>query len=196
MILIFYINIYNFKFFKIDIENFVELFLSFVTWMKDLSIPLWYPIEFKIHISFYYFLLQILQSSETCLIVSTSILIIYFRKILPKWLSFENFTYFKNYILRLYINFRISNRNFFWHILCISRLFNASDIKPRVDLFSTNIIPKRLIIIIFYILYCMVCIIVYLNTIIIKKKIYLFIFHFRLTFANIYIYISKSHILL
>lgn len=173
--------------------KFVELFLSFVTWMKDSSIPLSYPIEFKIHISLYYFLLQILQSSETCLNLTLFLLYIsWIRKILSKWLSFENFTYFKNYILRLYINFRISNRNFFWHILCISRLFNASDIKPRVDLFPTNIIPKRLIIIIFYILYCMVCIIVYLNTIIIKKKIYLFIFHFHSTFVNIYIF--QNHI--
>lgn len=58
-------------------------------------------------------------------------------------------------------------------------------IKIRVDLFSKKIILKRLIIIIFYILYG-------LNIIIInKKKIHLFIFLFRLTFA---IYILKSHL--
>lgn len=64
-------------------------------------------------------------------------------------------------------------------------------IKIRVDLFSKKIIPRRLIIIIFYM------VILYgLNIIIInKKKIHLFIFHFRLTFA-IYIlksYLQKSH---
>lgn len=60
-------------------------------------------------------------------------------------------------------------------------------IKIRVDLFSKKIIPRRLIIIIFYM------VILYgLNIIIInKKKIHLFIFHFRLTFA---IYILKSHL--
>lgn len=69
-------------------------------------------------------------------------------------------------------------------------------IKIRVDLFSKKIIPRRLIIIIFYIY-----ILYGLNIIIInKKKIHLsflsfFIFHFRLTFA-IYIlksYLQKSH---
>lgn len=64
-------------------------------------------------------------------------------------------------------------------------------IKIRVDLFSKKIIPRRLIIIIFYIY-----ILYGLNIIIInKKKIHLFIFLFRLTFA-IYIlksYLQKSH---
>lgn len=82
---------------------------------------------------------------------------------------------------RFFLSYPIAKLIF--HYLLFIILFYY--IKIRVDLFSKKIIPRRLIIIIFYILYG-------LNIIVInKKKIHLFIFHFRLTFA---IYILKSHL--
>lgn len=82
---------------------------------------------------------------------------------------------------RFFLSYPIAKLIF--HYLLFIILFYY--IKIKIDLFSKKIIPRRLIIIIFYILYG-------LNIIVInKKKIHLFIFHFRLTFA---IYILKSHL--
>lgn len=82
---------------------------------------------------------------------------------------------------RFFLSYPIAK--FIFHYLLFIILFYY--IKIKIDLFSKKIIPRRLIIIIFYILYG-------LNIIVInKKKIHLFIFHFRLTFA---IYILKSHL--